>query len=424
MKKILLPLHIILLLQIAVSSTAQFSINAEYRARTELRDGYTVLSIPGTDPAVFVSQRARISADYKNEFIHLRFTPQDVRIWGDEKLASSTGVYGDEASLDLIEGFVGLKTGKAAWVYVGRQQLVYDNQRLLAARDWNQLGMAYDAAVLQLNLDQWKLHAGFSWNSNAESLILEQYPSNRIRSLNFLWLNRKFTEEINSSLLHISSGSTESDTTTAMNFRHTTGLYSKYNIGAISVWADVYYQYGKNQAGNSISAVLFDADVNYHTEILAIGAGISYLSGNKYDAATSDDHLFNSLYGARHKYFGSMDYFRDFSKHTAGRGLVDGYLYLTFTPIKTISISNTLHYFSLANELSADQTDVYLGVENDLSLKVKLNKWAQLQAGYSVMSPGETLKVIQKIDDAKIPQFVYLQLTVKAELFTNQTATN
>ena len=175
---------------------AQLKIDAQYRNRFEIRDGYRELSTSNTTPAVIISQRFRLSLNYQTEFLKFRFTPQDVRIWGDEQLTSATGVYGDQASLDLFEGYVELKTGNCVWLSIGRQQLVYDNQRLLAARNWNQLGISYDAVLAKIAMNEWNLHVAGSWNTLSDILAENTYPVNRIKSLNFIWLNRIFNEKM------------------------------------------------------------------------------------------------------------------------------------------------------------------------------------------------------------------------------------
>src|SRR6056297_3512524 len=110
---------------------AQLQIDAQYRPRFELRDGYRKLSNLDNTPTGVISQRTRLSLTYKTENLKLVFSPQDVRVWGDENLSSAAGVDGDDASLTLFEGYAAIKMGNAGWVSVGRQQLVYDHQRLL-----------------------------------------------------------------------------------------------------------------------------------------------------------------------------------------------------------------------------------------------------------------------------------------------------
>lgn len=136
-RNVFLKINILVFLVLIVSTHlfAQFKINAQYRNRFEFYDGYRKLAAEGSTPAAFISQRTRLSFSYETERLKVKFTPQDVRVWGDEQLTSSTGVFGDYSSLDLFEAFVEIRTGNNGWLSVGRQQLVYDNQRILAPRN-------------------------------------------------------------------------------------------------------------------------------------------------------------------------------------------------------------------------------------------------------------------------------------------------
>ena len=399
---------------------AQLKIDAQYRNRFEIRDGYRELSTSNTTPAVIISQRFRLSLNYQTEFLKFRFTPQDVRIWGDEQLTSATGVYGDQASLDLFEGYVELKTGNCVWLSIGRQQLVYDNQRLLAARNWNQLGISYDAVLAKITMKEWNLHVAGSWNTLSDALAENTYPVNRMKSLNFIWLNRIFNEKLRISLLHIVSGSTKTDTTNTLRFRQTTGLYSNYKAENINIWGNAYYQFGQNRYGQNVNACLIDADASLKSGDFNSGIGIGYLSGNARVATEQTaDNLFDLLYGARHRYFGNMDYFSNFSNHTNQGGFVDFYFYITYNFSESLSIKNIGHYFRLAQTNASTPSDKNLGYENDIVLNLKLNEWGTLESGYAFILPTETLKTIQGISEHKLSQFFYLQLTVKPTILSN-----
>ena len=52
--------------------------------------------------------------------------------------------------------------------------------------------------------------------------------------------------------MHIASGVTQTDTTSKLNFRQTTGFYIENISDGLNFWADAYYQYGKNQEGMPI----------------------------------------------------------------------------------------------------------------------------------------------------------------------------
>lgn len=412
---------VILSLQTINQSQAQFNVDAQLRNRFEFRDGYQKILPNKSTPAFLITQRSRLSFSYNTEKIKLKFTPQDVRIWGDEELASSTGVFGDKASLDLFESFVEIRAGSTTWFSVGRQQLVYDNQRLLATRNWNQLGISYDALLIKFQISKWKLHIAGSWNTLIESSSENYYNSARIKTLNFLWINHKLSEDLNFSLLHVGSGVTQSDTTNRINFRQTTGLYFNLVKNKLNVWGDVYYQYGKNQAGVQVSAFLAGADASYKLDRFTPGIGFEYLSGNRNTAGNSStDHLFDILYGARHRYFGFMDYFRNIPLDTKEGGLVDYYYYFDFRITKLISLQNAGHYFLLAQTNQDTPEDKKLGYENDIVIKYKFNDWGVLEGGYLFLLPTESLKKIQHVTTNNFAQFSYIQLTITPTLFNQQ----
>jgi hypothetical protein len=398
---------------------AQFSIDAQLRNRFEIRDGYQKLAADGSNPAFLISQRTRLSFIYENKFLKLKITPQDIRVWGDQLTLSSTGA-GDNPSLDLLEAYAEIRLGNSGWISAGRQQLVYDSKRLLGDRNWNQNGIAYDALVAKFLVNGWNLHAGASWNTMAEILAENPYPSSRIKSLNYLWVNRKFNNQFSLSFLHISSGVTKSDTAhpVIINFRHTTGFYGEYKKNNFSAWGNAYYQYGKSKKSIQVSAFLIDADAGYTLGKFTPGLGIGYLSGNtKASGSNKTDRLFDPLYGNRHRYFGGMDYFRTFASQTNQGGLADYYLWLDYKFSKKVSLRNTIHHFSLARLNPDTPEEKELGIENDLILKYKFSDWGDLESGYCFYLPSETLKTIQNVPDDKFSQFFYLQLTLTPNLF-------
>lgn len=411
---------LIVLFFIPFKNNAQIKADAQLRNRFEIRNGYKSLSPQDAIPSAFISQRTRINFNYTTDFLKLTIAPQDVRVWGNEQLSSSTGVYGDDASLTLFEGYAELKLGTAAWLSVGRQQLVYDNQRLLAARNWNQNGIAYDAVVLKLTMNEWIIHTGSSWNSLSETTSNNLYLTNRIKSMNFIWINRELNENLKFSFLHISSGITETDSTNNINFRHTTGFYTEYRKGNFNFWGNMYYQFGKNQLGINVNAFLIEANLNYKIGNLLSGFNMSYLSGNTQTSNNqTTDHLFDVLYGARHRFFGMMDYFNSFASNTKQGGLSDYSLYFNYKFSKSVNICNTGHFFQLAqtNQLTPDNKN--LGFENDLVLKYKFHNWGALESGYAFIIPTESLKIMQKVTKNQFSQFFYLQLTLTPTLFSN-----
>ena len=203
---------------------AQFAVDFQLRQRFEWRDGYQKLAVEGQDPAILVSQRTRLGFSYETDILKIRMTPQDVRLWGGDPVMSSSGV-ASNTQIGLFEGYAEVRLSPGISVKAGRQQLAYDSYRLLGDRNWNQNGISYDAFVLKASTGGFNIHLGSSWNTLTEALSGNLYPSGRIKSLNYLWINTKI-EGLKLSLMHIASGVTRSDTTSGLQFRQTSGFFA------------------------------------------------------------------------------------------------------------------------------------------------------------------------------------------------------
>ncbi|HYX09323.1 MAG TPA: hypothetical protein VE912_21490, partial [Bacteroidales bacterium] len=86
----------LVLLSVCLNLHAQFTIQSEFRNRFELRNGYREIVPVGSTPSGLIWQRTRLSFGYETENFKLKFTPQDVRLWGDESQKTSTGIFGDD----------------------------------------------------------------------------------------------------------------------------------------------------------------------------------------------------------------------------------------------------------------------------------------------------------------------------------------
>lgn len=395
---------------------AQFGVDIQLRQRFEWRDGYQKLSIEGQDPAILVSQRTRLGFSYETDILKIRITPQDVRLWGGDPVMSSTGV-ASNTQIGLFEGYAEVRLSPEISIKAGRQQLAYDSYRLLGDRNWNQNGISYDAFVMKAKAGPLGIHIGSSWNTLTETLSGNLYPAARIKSLNFLWFNTQING-LKLSLMHIASGVTQSDTTPGLHFRQTSGFFAEFKKSRFSTWGNVYYQYGKNRNGQPVGALLADADASIQAGKFLPGIGFGYLSGNSQTgAAQTTDHLFDPLYGNRHRYFGFMDYFRSFAGDTRQGGLIDFYLYIEYKLSPKTSLRNIAHYFRLAETNPLTPPDRNLGFENNLIFKYRFSDWGIVESGYMFFLPTETLKAIQKNPDARFSHFFYIQYTLTPSLF-------
>jgi hypothetical protein len=412
-------LLIIIVLQ-TISGSAQFTFEGQLRPRFEFRNGYQKLVPEGSAPAFQISQRSRLSFTYQTDWLRVKVVPQDVRIWGDEQNANTSGVFGDAASLDLHEAYAEIRLLPMASVILGRQELTYDNQSILSNRNWNQNGTAADLLLLRMKAGKWYLHLAGGWNTQKETGTNHYFLSDRLKSLNYIWLNRNFSKGLTLSLLHIASGVTENDSSNLVRFRQTTGFYSGYYFRYFSANTNLYYQYGINKKGNRVSAWMADGEARRVFGKFIPSVGFGYLSGNTAIPGADDtDHLFDDIYRSKHKFFGFLDYFSNMPTQTAQGGLMDLYGALEYRMNGSLSVKNTGHWFSLAALNPATPAQPELGYENDLVLSYRQRNLVNWELGYLFFLPTGNLKELQGVPTAKTAHYVYLMLTITPVFFKN-----
>lgn len=146
-KKDSLALAVFLLLgNIAMSSAQEntgdqdrFFISAQLRSRGEYRNGALIPRNEGESPAGFINERARLTLGYERKKLSLRFSAQHVGVWGQDALVDKNGRF------ILNEAWAGLELSDSWLVQLGRQALVYDDERILGGLDWNVAGRYHDA---------------------------------------------------------------------------------------------------------------------------------------------------------------------------------------------------------------------------------------------------------------------------------------
>lgn len=159
-------------------SNAQFSLTGQLRTRTEVRNGLGNLVLKGSKSAVFTSQRTRLIFGYKWDRLTLGVSVQDVRVWGQD---ASTISNADGNRFMLHEGWAELMLANKAdttlkfrlldlmSLKIGRQELIYDDVRLLGNLDWLQQGRRHDMALLKTVHKGFQVDIGFAYNQNTDA---------------------------------------------------------------------------------------------------------------------------------------------------------------------------------------------------------------------------------------------------------------
>jgi hypothetical protein len=410
---------------------AQFKLSAEIRPRTEFRDGYKKLNSSDRSPAILTSQRSRISIYYKNKQIEYNMAIQDVRIWGDDTHYSSTGMFGNNSSLEIYEAWFNLLLGKKIGLKIGRQNLIYDDERIFASRNWNQTGISYDAILLSFKSKGWEIDGCVSLNNQMDNLFGNEYPPLKLKTINFLHLNKRFRQNTEISMIGIASGLTPSELSNIIYVRGTYGFYLIQNWKSTQFAISGFYQNGKNKIGTDVSAYFLSiyAEVKYRK--LKMKSGINVLSGqdgnNRNANYQKTDHLFDILYGARHRFYGFLDYFNDISKSTGNGGLIDIFTGLVFSSLKKCDLEIVAHHFALHNKVINPLSDPNalkilkksLGTEIDMVLNHQIYQPVNLKLGYSFILPTHSLEALNGLAPGKsnFSHWAWIMLTFNSVIF-------
>jgi hypothetical protein len=434
-------LLLVLCILLTLPSIAQLSLTGQLRTRTELRDGQGSPLAKGAKPAFFTSQRTRLTVGYSAYRLKFTITAQDVRVWGQDVSTINRTTTQDLNGLMLHEAWAEIRLNDTAIktknlsLKIGRQELVYDDQRLLGNLDWLQQGRRHDAALLKFETKDWMLHIGGAFNQNKELASGTVYNStppgnytattnggSMYKSMAFVYAGKKWLKGSASFLFFTDHFSKYNmDTITHLKVftnnawtRATTGFYFNNSFDKLYVAASAYYQFGHNYSGQKINADLVTAAIQYaFSKKISSGVGADFYSGGT-NGTTSK--AFDPLYGTPHKFAGFMDYF--YAANGFGKnGLVDYYLKSRFKPTDRFLFSLDAHQFNSAATVTGYSTK-NLGQEIDLIVNYALTKQINFEAGYAhyFVTSLLTSPLVKNVPDAKSSaNWAYVMINIKPE---------
>ncbi|OFX21017.1 MAG: hypothetical protein A2033_11875 [Bacteroidetes bacterium GWA2_31_9] len=415
MKKICL---VIIVMFFITNSFAQSKFNCEIRPRFEYRNGYKSLRDSLTKPAYITSQRSRVKFSFEKDNISTFISIQDARIWGEVKSKD------DIASTLLYEAWAEIKLKQSMAIKVGRQELKYDDERLLSINNWNNVGATHDVAMIKYKKSDFQAHLGLAYNNDIDKSFESNYPVKYYKSLSYLWLSYKLNKNLKTSVISIADGNQKDKNEKILYVRSTSGGNINYKNDTIGLYADLsgYYQAGKDIKGNDVNAYFFSAKAGYYlTKNVDVFVATDYFSGNdETNTENKKNNAFSNLYGIGHRFLGFMDYFTEIDKNTSGGGLSDYYCQLNYKLNSNFSTSLAYHNFQLTGKL-IDKTDTVnvttlnkqLGSEIDFSINYKINENANVQFGYSTFFATKSLSVIKGGDFEKYANWGWIMLTIK-----------
>jgi Alginate export len=532
MKKIdIFKLATVLFLSISTqfTSRAQFTLQGQLRTRTEIRNGLGNLVPTDSKSAAFTSQRTRLNFGYKWDRVLFGATVQDVRVWGQDASSISTN---DGNRLMLHEGWAEVTLANKAdttvkfkaldllTIKIGRQELIYDDVRLIGNLDWLQQARRHDMALLKAVHHGWQVDLGYAFGQNSDAFgvtgtayvpanvnaytrtstgVLVPTPAGIIpttvgggvnnnsvktggalawinppstngasqdyKSFKSLYISKKFNQTKFSGLLFqddfsayrpdsVGSAATgyvygrrfvpanatdafdyyqsRSRTTYGLMVNHTLGNASGF--GKIALQGAYYGQTGNDREGNDMDAYHWTAALTYQKSKWAFTLGYDVLSGNDGSSATNNykapstakNNRFDPLYGTPHRHWGYMDYFYVGTNSPAG-GLNNGYLKAKYTG-NTLTFGVDYHTFAL-NKITTKGDGTLIGTdlgnEIDFLLNYNMNKFTNLELGYSVMMASDNMTFAkgQATTDAAAKTFdktgtwLYLMINIRPDFF-------
>lgn len=417
----------------ALAEPVQLNITGEERFRPEMRDNQDFKST-SEDSKAFIGQRVRLNFDIKTESgVKAFISVQDARQWGDalnNETAGNSTTYiytgtctqaqvtagtcatgatntairmPDKQSLDLSQAWFMLENlgGAPIDFKIGRQQLVYGDQRLLGHLGWADNGRSFDAYkvtarldVAQLDLFLAKLKEtggapGTSYNDDDLYGLYSIWPIGDAHKLDVYYLVWK------------------TDAVTYGRNMNTYGARFAGKSASFDYTAEMALQSGKwtSTVDQSASALALTGGYTFADVMGGLRLGLEYDMGSGDDKGDATKHkTFVFGFGTNHALYGYMDYF-------SWSNMSDIALKAKAKPFGSLTAEIAYHKFTLnqakdgwysavgngvattlgsTSTATASSTDA--GQEIDLTAVYVYNAAVKITAGYSIFTPGEAAK--------------------------------
>lgn len=180
-----------------------FSMKVQIRPRAEYRNGVLFPRPKDAESTGFINNRARLSLGYERDRLSIGLSAQHVGVWGQDLQIDKNGRF------ILNEAWAKLDFGSGFFAKLGRQSLVYDDERIMGALDWNVAGRYHDALKLGYENTNNQLHLILAFNQNDEKTIGGTYyapGAQPYKTMQTLWYKHLFDKSFNASFLFMNLG--------------------------------------------------------------------------------------------------------------------------------------------------------------------------------------------------------------------------
>lgn len=464
----------------------EYRVRGEYKTNTGFADGLDLANItalaPTPPPGVTygdensteiaeIGQRVRLWGVAKpTDDVTVKVTIQDTRTWGGAQTLNGTVTAGPGLTdtganhLDLHESYVLVNDffGLPVDLKVGRQELVYGDQRLIGSFGWSNNGRSFDAIKLSHNTDSYDVDFFYSKIREATAAApvktdtdqdfygvyatIKSLPAGNTLDAYLLYLrdgrgniNETAFAGLNSGVPIVANGTALTDIEGTQEL-WTLGARLKGNYNSFDYTVEIPYQWGTIDTGTKYPAATVPptapvAGQDFDIQAWAFAAKAGYTfnpSGKKtrigveYDWASGDDNsldgdieTFSNLFPTNHGHYGMMD-------TTGWRNIEAWNLNVSTQATDQLSVRASYWVFSLAEEEDGWYTagnwmgtastpgnsmndEDSIGSEIDLEATYKYNKAVTIKAGYAHFFTDDLIDS-RKLDEED-RDYGYLQLT-------------
>ena len=363
----------------------EFTMSMQIRPRAEYRNGALTPRDEGVAPTSFINNRARLSMDYKRSDLELKMSAQHVGVWGQDPQIEKNGRF------MLNEAWAKLNFGEGFFAQLGRQSLIYDDERILGGLDWNVAGRYHDALKLGYANKNNEVHLILAFNQNNDNrtsggTYYDSSTGQPYKNMQTVWYHYKADNvPFGASLLFMNLGLETGDKATDdshTRYLQTMGTYLTYKNSNWNLDGAFYYQMGKNKAAEKVSALMGSIQAAYtFNQTWGAVASFDYLSGDKGNGGKYK--AFDPLYGTHHKFYGAMDYFYA----------------STFAAVKVQDLKKSL------------------GSEVDYQINWSIMKDVKLSAGYSFMRGTKTMDAVKTGNHKSWQDWGWVSLNINPKVF-------
>ena len=408
----------------SVTKKNQLTLDAQIVARGEIRKGGLPENNFDEDFAAFIMERTRLSITYSRPFLDVKIVPQHSGVWGQS----------GKGSLNLYETWLQLKARNGLFTRIGRQQLSYDNERIIGSDDWAMAASSHDVVKIGYEGHGHKAHGIFAFNQNAENTnggTYYQNGSQPYKTMETLWYHYDVPKtDLGISLIFMNIGmqGEKSENVNDNQYQQFLGVYALYTPAQWLIEGSYYRQFGNNELGIPIKSWMASGKVEYTPiQQLKLTAGYDYMSGDEFYYVRKEDQAglirhtkikgFSTVYGSHHQFYGAMDFFY-ITTYRDGftPGLQNLYFGVTASPIKNLKINTFYHYFATTTKLK--KWEKTLGHEFEITAAYQFMPDASISAGYSYMRGGDTMEALKCSSKDKRLQWAWLSLSVSPRIFT------